>query len=89
MVVEIPIDNKVRILKILNDIRCYYLKFKGTKFWLASIASVYGPLLKLSYVGDTGKNFLMRDLAKNDVYPLGWCQMNKVSSLDRVAQKNG
>ena len=40
--------------------------------------SVYGPLLKLSYVGDPGNNFLMRDLAKSDVYPLGWCQMNKV-----------
>ena len=38
---------------------------------------MYGPLLKLSYVGDSGKNFLMRDLAKSDVYPLGWCQMNK------------
>ena len=54
------------------------MNFKGTKFWLASIVSVYGPLLKLSYVGDSAKNFLMRDLAKSDVYPLGWCQMNKV-----------
>ena len=51
---------------------------KGDVFWLASIDSVFGPLLKLSWLGDEDLVEICHDLNKERLYPLGWCQMNKV-----------
>lgn len=47
-------------------------------FWLASIDSVYGPLLKLSWLGDENLQEIWHDLTKEKLYPLGYCQMNKM-----------
>ena len=38
--------------------------------------SINGPLLKLSCVGGTGKNFLMRDLAKDMAKCIGESMIN-------------
>jgi hypothetical protein len=49
-------------------------------FWLATISSVFGPLLKLTYVGGgKGNSVIWHDLSKRKLYPLGWCQMNKIA----------
>ena len=47
-------------------------------FWLASIDSVYGPLLKLSWLGDDDLLEIWHDLNKEKLYPLGYCQMRKL-----------
>ena len=47
-------------------------------FWLASIDSVYGPLLKLSWLGDDDLLEIWHDLSKEKLYPLGYCQMRKL-----------
>ena len=38
---------------------------------------VFGPLLKLSLVGDSSTE-IWHDLTKAKIYPLGYCQMNKI-----------
>lgn len=50
------------------------------QFWLARVDAVYGPLLKLSYVGNKDENKrrqIWHDLTKKRLFPLGYCQMNK------------
>ena len=54
------------------------LDSKAKVFWLASIDSVFGPLLKLSWLGDEDLQEIWHDLTKEKIYPLGYCQMNKV-----------
>jgi len=46
-------------------------------FWLASIDSVFGPLLKLTWLGDEQLVEIWHDLNKEHLFPLGYCQMNK------------
>lgn len=46
-------------------------------YWLAIIENVYGPLLKLTYVGEPEPEEFWHDLSKRRLYPLGWCQQNK------------
>ena len=43
----------------------------ATKFWLATVDRVFGPLLKLSYVGEPDKKDMWHDLTKEKLYPLG------------------
>ena len=71
MIVERPLDSSSRQSQTghINE---------GDVFWLASIDSVYGPLLKLSWLGDEDLVEIWHDLSKERLYPLGWCQMNKV-----------
>ncbi len=49
-------------------------------FWLARIAGVHGPLLRLEYVGlaSSSSRSLWHDLSRDRLYPLGWCQMNRI-----------
>ena len=64
MAVEIPLDEE------------------QTEFWLATIDEAFGPLLKLTYVGEPKDKKTTReiwhDLNKKRLFPLGWCQMNKI-----------
>jgi len=49
------------------------------QFWLARVDAVYGPLLKLSYVGSKveTKPEIWHDLTQKRLFPLGYCQMNR------------
>ncbi len=48
-------------------------------FWLARILGVHGPLLRLSLVGaPEGAGHIWHDLTRSRLYPLGWCQMNRI-----------
>ena len=40
-------------------------------FWLASIDSVFGPLLKLTWLGDEQLVEIWHDLNKEHLFPLG------------------
>ncbi len=53
------------------------MPLEGGRFWLATVLSVHGPLLRLALAGG-GEKELWHDLSKKRLYPLGWCQMNKV-----------
>jgi hypothetical protein len=74
--VETSQDSGVREGMIVE--RPHDLDKNSPIFWLASIDSVFGPLLKLSWLGDEDLQEIWHDLGKHRLYPLGWCQMNKV-----------
>lgn len=74
--VEVANDSGVRegmVVEILLD-------SAQDLYWLARVEQTFGPMLKLSLVGHDPqhKTFVWRDLYKDKLYPLGWCQMNKV-----------
>ena len=64
MIVERPLDSSSRQSQTGHN--------EGDVFWLASIDSVYGPLLKLSWLGDEDLVEIWHDLSKERLYPLGW-----------------
>lgn len=52
---------------------------EAQKFWLATIVNTHCALLSLTLVGDKeGSKPLWHDLSKKPLYPLGWCQRNKI-----------
>ena len=71
--VEASLDNGVRENMIVER----PLDSNPDKFWLAKIDSVFGPLLKLSWLGND-KQEIWHDLSKEKLYPLGYCQMRKL-----------
>ena len=73
--VEASLDNGVKEGMIVEK----PLDSTGKVFWLASIDSVFGPLLKLTWLGDENLEEMWHDLSKERIYPLGYCQMNKVT----------
>ena len=72
--VEASLDNGVRENMIVER----PLDSNPDKFWLAKIDSVYGPLLKLSWLASDDKQEIWHDLSKEKLYPLGYCQMRKL-----------
>ena len=76
MIVEMPYDSNTAN----NEETC-------RQFWLAKIDAVYGPLLKLCYVGykDEGKRReIWHDLTKKRLFPLG----SKVYSIIPIKFQN-
>ena len=62
MIVEIPYDEKLVSRK----------KETVQQFWLAKVDAVYGPLLKLSYVGcNESKQEIWHDLTQKRLFPIG------------------
>ena len=66
MIVEIQYEEKKSITR-------HGGKTSSPQFWLARVEAVYGPLLKLSYVGYTeGKKLdIWHDLTQTRLFPLG------------------
>ena len=66
MIVEIPYEEKKSTIR-------HGGKTSSPQFWLARVEAVYGPLLKLSYVGYTdGKKLdIWHDLTQKRLFPLG------------------
>ena len=83
--VETSLDSGVRagmiVERPLDDIKSGHDAVKV--FWLARIDSVFGPLLKLSWLGDQSQQEIWHDLHQERLYPLGYCQMNKFKNLNR------
>ena len=62
MIVEMPYEEKNSSRK----------KETNQQFWLAKVDAVYGPLLKLSYVGrNEPKKVIWHDLEQKRLFPLG------------------
>ena len=72
--VEASLDSGVRVGMIVERPRAK----DSQKFWLAIVDSVFGPLLKLSWLGDADMKEIWHDLERERLYPVGWCQMNKL-----------
>lgn len=53
------------------------------KYWLATIISVYGPLIKLRYDGyaNNSDNDFTMQCNSEDIHPIGWCSKNQKALL--------
>ena len=74
--VEASLDGGVRegmIVEIPYDVYQSGEDESNQRFWLAKVEAVYGPLLKLSYVGyrDEKKPVIWHDLTQKRLFPLG------------------